>query len=312
MNVDPGEERSAPRRTQPGPATSSAPSAAPCEPGALRVNKEGCPCCRRADGASWRALPGDAAGSDAPSPEEPPVSPRPALHRSIGLLHATALVAGIIIGASIFVQRAEIMREVPSVAGMLAVWVTAGLLAVAGALMCAELASAMPRTGGIYVFLRETLSPALAFLWGWAMFWSMHSGIVAAIAVVFARYVAYFVPLGDAGIRAAAIAAVLLVSAVNYAGVQHGSRLQTAFTVVKVLAILLMILAGFTLGSGAPEPAGAAGDAPGGATAAGFVRALIAGLFAFGGWHMVTYAAGETRDPERTIPRALAIGMAVV
>src|SRR5690606_33572355 len=137
----------------------------------------------------------------------------------------------------------------------------------------------------------------------------IHSGIVAALAVVFARYIASFVPLGDTGIRAAAIAAILLVSAVNYAGVKHGSRLQTAFTVVKVLAILLMILAGFTLGSGAPGAGGGAGDAPGGVTAAGFVRALIAGLFAFGGWHMVTYAAGETRDPERTIPRALAIGM---
>jgi len=240
------------------------------------------------------------------------VSARPALHRSIGLLHATALVAGIIIGASIFVQPAEITREVPSVGGMLAVWGTAGLLSVAGALICAELASAMPLTGGIYVFLRETLSPALAFLWGWAMFWSIHSGIIGAIAVVFARYVAYFVPLGDTGIRAAAIAAILLVSAVNYAGVKHGSRLQTAFTVVKVLAILLMILAGFTLGSGAPDSAGGAGDAPGSVTADGVVRALIAGLFAFGGWHMVTYSAGETRDPERTIPRALAIGMAVV
>ena len=121
---------------------------------------------------------------------------------SINRLHATALVVGIIIGASIFVQPSEINRHVPTVAGVLSVWIAAGVLTLFGALVCAELASAFPRTGGVYVFLRETFSPAAGFLWGWAMFWSMHSGIIAAIAMVFARYVGDFVPLGDLGIRA--------------------------------------------------------------------------------------------------------------
>jgi Amidohydrolase/Amino acid permease len=115
------------------------------------------------------------------------------------------MVAGIVIGASIFVQPSEISRLVPSAGGMLLVWLVSGLLTFIGSLVCAELASAFPRTGGVYVFLKETYSPAVGFLWGWAMFWMMHSGIVAAIAVVVARYVGYFVALSDAGVKLVAI-----------------------------------------------------------------------------------------------------------
>ena len=94
------------------------------------------------------------------------------------------MVVGIIIGASIFVQPSEISRYVPSIPGMLAVWLAAGLLTLCGALVCAELSSAFPRTGGVYIFLKETLSPGWGFLWGWAMFWSVHSGIIAASSVI--------------------------------------------------------------------------------------------------------------------------------
>src|SRR5437867_625015 len=103
------------------------------------------------------------------------------LTRSITLLRATSMVVGIIIGASIFVQPSEIMRYVPSVGGILLVWLLCGILTLFGALVCAELSRAFPQTGGVYVFLKESYSPSIGFLWGWAMFWSMHSGIVAAI-----------------------------------------------------------------------------------------------------------------------------------
>src|SRR5256885_156663 len=153
------------------------------------------------------------------------------LRRSIGPVRATAMVVGTIIGASIFVQPSVITGEMRSVAGVVLVWALAGGLTLAGALICAELASAYPLSGGVYVFLREAYSPALGFLWGWAMFWSMHSGIIAAIAMVFSRYVAYFVPLGDAGLKAVAIGAVLLLSAVNYLGVAFGSAVQAGVTI---------------------------------------------------------------------------------
>jgi APA family basic amino acid/polyamine antiporter len=235
----------------------------------------------------------------------------PELRRAIGPVRATALVAGIIIGASIFVQPSEISAHVPSIAGVFAVWLTAGALTLCGALLCAELASAFPSAGGVYAFLREAFSPPVGFLWGWAMFWSMHTGIVAAIAVVFARYMGQLVALDDAGVRVVAIAGIAGVTAANYAGVRIGSALQTALTVAKVAAIVLVLALGFVLGARLPEHFRGATDAPP-LTAGGFTLALIAGLFAYGGWHMVTYAAEETREPERTIPRALWWGVLVV
>ena len=251
----------------------------------------------------------DLGHDQATSPKAQP--PSPPLTRAIRLPHATAIVVGIIIGASVFVQASEITARVPSLIGVTLAWTTAGLLSMAGALVCAELSSAFPRTGGVYVFLREIYSPALGFLWGWAMFWSMHTGILAAIATVFARYAAYFVPMNDTMLRATAVAAIVVLSVVNYLGVKLGSRVQTAFTAVKVLAVLAIIVVGLFLGP-------ARSDAPGtGAIgfyldAGGFLLAVGAGLFAFGGWHMVTYTAEETENPERTIPRSLILGTLIV
>jgi len=233
----------------------------------------------------------------------------PALSRSLRLRHATAMVVGTIIGASIFVQPSEITSAVPWIPGLLAAWAVAGLLTIAGALICAELASAYPRTGGVYVFLSETLSPGVGFLWAWAMFWSMHSGIIAAIAVIFARYVGYFVPLSQTGVRVTAIGAILILSGINYLGVKQGSRLQAAFTLGKLVAIAVIILLGFSLGSRLPHFVGAAAPPD---LLRHFPRAVAAGLFAFGGWHMVTYVAGETVEARRTIPLALMIGTAIV
>jgi APA family basic amino acid/polyamine antiporter len=228
------------------------------------------------------------------------------LERSIGLTQATAMVIGTIVGSSIFVQPSEVSRAVPTFNGMLLVWIAAGALTWFGASICAELASVYPRTGGVYVFLREMFSPAAGFLWGWAMFWSMHSGIIAAIAMVFGRYFATILPLGDRGIRLVAVGGILVLSAINYVGVRPGSSVQTALTITKIAAIIVLLALLFGMGAAhMPSAAGAIGSR-------GFLRALVAGLFAFGGWHMVTYAAEETRSPERTIPRALMLGTAVV
>lgn len=229
----------------------------------------------------------------------------------MGLYSAAAMVVGIILGAAIFVQPSEIGRFIPNIPGMLAMWLLAGVLTLCGALVCAELASAFPQTGGVYIFLKEGVSPAAGFLWGWAMFWSVHSGIIAATAVIFARYAGYFMPLGDAGTREVAIGAIALLSAINYFGVRQGSRVQVVLTSAKVLAIVLILLFAFTLG--APNrPTAVVAPAAALPGLREFLLAMIAGLFAFGGWHMVTYAAGETRDAARTIPRALLIGTLVV
>jgi len=235
----------------------------------------------------------------------------PELRRSLGLTAATAMVVGTIIGASIFVQPSEITRQMPSVTGIVLAWIAAGVLTLFGALVCAELASAFPRTGGVYVFLKEAFSPAAGFLWGWAMFWSMHTGIIAAIAVVFARYAAFFVPLDDVGLRIVAVGVIVVLSAVNYLGVRHGGLVQSVFTAAKLLAIAAIIAVGAAWSGQLPVVVGG-GAAAGSVTVEGFVLAIAAGLFAYGGWHMVTYAAGETKDPARTIPGALVIGTLVV
>ena len=229
----------------------------------------------------------------------------------MGVPHATAMVVGTIIGASIFVQPAEITGRVPSIAGVLLVWLVSGVLTMFGALVCAELASIYTQSGGVYVYLKEAFTPALGFLWGWAMFWTVHSGIIAVVAMVIARYVRYFVPgIGGPGQKIVAVTVILVLSAVNYFGVKHGSTLQMLFTIGKLVAVAAMIVVGFALGSRVPEHFVA--PASTGISIRDFALALVAGLFAFGGWHMVAYNAEETANPRRTIPLALILGTSIV
>ena len=230
-------------------------------------------------------------------------------------LNALAMVVGTIIGASIFAQPSEIARHLSLPAAIMLVWLACGILTLFGAFVCAELASAFPQTGGVYVFLRETFSPLAGFLWGWAMFWSVHTGIIAAIATVFARYTAHFINdgnVGDAGIRTIAVAVILCVSALTAAGMRIGTRVQTALTVLKVAAIaaLVAIGAAYVASHGATTTTAAAQASEAGFS--GFLLAMVAGLFAYGGWHIVTYTAGETVMAARNIPFALVAGVGVV
>ena len=235
------------------------------------------------------------------------------LARSLTRLNATAMVAGTIIGASIFVQPSEIARHLDTPTAIMTAWIACGVLTLFGAFVCAELASAFPQTGGMYVFLRETFSPLAGFLWGWAMFWSVHSGIIAAIAVVFGRYASVFLPpemQTDTTVRVLAVGVILGLSAVNYVGVRSGGRVQTVLTIVKVAAIAALVIAGFLFA--APVSPVPAADLSGDRGVTPFVLAMVAGLFAYGGWHMVTYTAGETTMPAKTVPVALVVGVGIV
>ena len=234
------------------------------------------------------------------------------LRRAIGLPHATAMVVGTIIGASIFVQPSEITGQINSIKGVFLIWLIAGLLTFFGALVCAEMASMFTQSGGVYVYLKEAFSPSIGFLWGWAMFWSVHSGIIAAISVIFSRYVSYFFPLNDVMIRVVSIVVIFILSAINYIGVKQGSTLQTFFTLGKIIAILFIVVVGFALGSRVPEHFAAGDIVQSGFSLNSFFLALVAGLFAFGGWHMVTYNSEETINPRKTIPRALMLGTLIV
>jgi APA family basic amino acid/polyamine antiporter len=228
----------------------------------------------------------------------------------MGLTAATSMVVGIIVGASIFVQPAEVTRLVPNRSGVILAWLVSGVLTLCAALVCAELARLFPDTGGVYVFLKHIYSPALGFLWGWTMFFVMHAGILAAIAVVLARYVGYFFSFGDMGVHLLAMAAILLVSFIQYLGVKPGSAVQVVLTAAKIFAVALLCALIFALGKTAHHDVIASADQS--VHLASFGLAVAAGLFAFGGWHMVSYSAGETRNPERTIPRALIFGVLIV
>jgi APA family basic amino acid/polyamine antiporter len=210
------------------------------------------------------------------------------------------------------VQASEVTGHVPAFGAVLLAWIVSGVLTMFGALACAELSSAFPRTGGVYVFLRESYAPVAGFLWGWAMFWVMHSGIIAAMAMVFARYAGFFVTLDDQAMRAVAVGTIWTVSILNYLGVKRGSTVQTVFTAGKLAAVAIIVVVGFAAGARLPEHF-QRGAAPVDAVSVhGFLLAVIAGLFAFGGWHVVTYTAEETVQPERTIPHALVIGILIV
>ncbi len=230
----------------------------------------------------------------------------------MGLPQATAMVAGTIIGAAIFVQPAEITGQVPSGRGIFLVWLIAGILTFFGALVCAELSSIFTQSGGVYIYLKEAFSPSIGFLWGWSMFWSIHSGIIAAIAVIFARYVAFYATLSDTAIKVIAIGVIVVISAINYLGVKQGSTVQTLFTLGKVVAIVFIVIVGFVFGSKVPEHVVTKGIASNEISISHFFLALVAGLFAFGGWHMVTYNSEETINPRKTIPHALMLGTVIV
>jgi basic amino acid/polyamine antiporter, APA family len=219
------------------------------------------------------------------------------------------MVVGSIIGAGIFVQPSEIARHLQTPEQIIFVWLACGVLTLFGAMVCAELASAFPVTGGLYVFLRDTFSPMTGFLWGWSMFWTMHSGIIAAIATVFSRYASYLlIDLGAPDTRILAVAVIAGLSVLNYRGTRTGSQLQTGLTAAKLAVIAALVAGGFVLGGSSPS----ATDPDHQTSLSDLLLATVAGLFAYGGWHIVTYLAGETVMPARTVPAALLAGVGIV
>jgi APA family basic amino acid/polyamine antiporter len=196
---------------------------------------------------------------------------------------------------------------------VLAVWVVGGVLALAGALTYAELGAMMPDAGGAYVYIRAAFGALPAFLCGWMTLASIASGATAAVAMAFAGYLGRFVDLAPVGgALPVAVATIALVGLTNWFGVRPGVTVQNLCTVAKVSAIAALVVGGAlawrTLGAPPPVPTAPAAPPP----AAGLATAFVAVLFTIGGWQQMNMVAGEVRDPGRTIPRALAAGIAVV
>ena len=237
-----------------------------------------------------------------------------ALARELTLPAATALVVGQVIAVGIFLTPGTIIRTVAAPLWMLGVWTAIGGMAVCGALCYGALAARRPLAGGGYVYLREAYGPRVAFLYGWKCLLVMDPGITAALATGFASYAAYLVPMGALGQRAAAIGAIAAFAAVHVIGVRIGTRLLTTLAVLKLALIGGLVAAAFASAGGSwshfvpfatrPRQAPPLGGALAGA--------LVSAFFAFGGWWEVTKIAGEVRDPSRTVPRALWVGLTTV
>lgn len=236
-----------------------------------------------------------------------PVAGDSVLRRELGIWDASSLVVGTVIGAGIFLVPSIMARRLPSDAGILAVWVVGGILSLFGALAYGELGAMFPRTGGQYIFLREAFGKPLAFLCGWALFLVVMPGQIAALAIGFATYLGTFITLGTAGERGVAVGLIALLTLVNYRGLRFGTAVQNSLTALKLAGIAVLVLAAFL--SHRPNQlhfaATRADFAP-----RSFGLALAVALVAYDGWNNLSFVNGEIRNPGRTIPKALGLGVA--
>jgi APA family basic amino acid/polyamine antiporter len=260
--------------------------------------------------------------------------------RELGLLDATLLVAGSMIGSGIFIVSADITRHTASAGWLIAVWVIGGFMTLTAALSYGELSGMYPKAGGQYVYLREAYNPLVAFLYGWSLFTVIQTGTIAAVGVSFYKFLAYFVPgfsedrvlfaIGSFHVSPAqvlAIATIFLLTWINSRGIRKGKIIQTTFTLTKVGSMAILILFGLVLlkngvwhanwsdawrlhrisADGATQ---AYTDRPAlwGAVAAALVGAIVS----YDAWNNVTFVAGEMTNPKRNIGLSLLLGTVIV
>jgi basic amino acid/polyamine antiporter, APA family len=236
------------------------------------------------------------------------------LERRIGLRTATAVVVGEVIAVGIFLTPAGMAKLIGSPFWLLVVWLVAGAMALAGALCYGELAARFPEAGGGYVYLREAYGEWLAFLYGWMALVVMDPGITAALGAGLGGYVAYVAGLSPAGAKAVAVSAILALAAANVFGVRVGAWLMRWLTVLKLGLLAAVLGWGFVFQLGdwshfSPFVAQREGSAP---LLAALAGGLVSAFFSFGGWWDLSKLAGEVREPERTLPRALVYGVLIV
>jgi APA family basic amino acid/polyamine antiporter len=233
------------------------------------------------------------------------------LPRRLSLIDAALIVIGVVIGSGIFLLPNVIARSLPSGAAILAVWIVAGVLSYFGALAYAELGAMMPATGGQYVYLREAFGPGCAFLSGWVFMLAVIPGGMAFLAVGFSIYLDHFIPLSPSWRQIVSLALLAALAAANYIGVKEGAWIQRIFTSLKIAGLLLLIgTAAF-----APHVARAPAIAAPPLSALSYRSvgyALTACLMAYNGWSYVSFVAGEIKNPQRNLPRAMTLGMIAV
>ncbi len=237
--------------------------------------------------------------------------------RRLGLFSATMAVAGGIIGGGIFRTPATVAQRVGSTRLVLVAWSLGGVIALIGAFCFGELGARRPKAGGGYVYLRETWGPLPAFLYGWALLLVIATGAIAAVSVTFANYALALAGLSESLTVPLAVAAIALLAGINYVGVKPAAVTQNIFTVLKLAALAALI--GATLfvatpsASVRPSPPLSTGTPLSGvATVIALGAALVPILFTYGGWQQTNFIAEEIVEPEKNLPRALVLGVAIV
>ncbi len=251
----------------------------------------------------------------------------PGLVRGLGLLDATTLIVGSVMGSGIFFAPSYMARMIETPGLLLGLWVLGGFLTLAGALAYGEMAAALPRSGGQYVFLSEAFSPLFGFLYGWTLLLAINTGFVAAVSVAFAKTLGFFVPavgegsllvsLGGFRFSTAQAIALLVIGSITYlnvTGLRSGATVQNVFTIAKVAAVAVLVVLAIVTGKGSAArftpvvglQLGVEGVRIG--LFAAIAGAMSKALFSYDAWNSVTFAAEEVKDPERNLPRALLLG----
>jgi APA family basic amino acid/polyamine antiporter len=263
--------------------------------------------------------------------------------QSIGLLDATMIVAGSMIGSGIFIVSTEITRNVGSAGLLLLMWILAGVITIIAAMSYGELSSMYPKAGGMYIYLRESFNPLIGFLYGWTFFTIIQTGTIAAVGVAFAKFTAYLIPsVGEDNIlfqigafkiaasQLVSIVVIVLLTLINSRGVKNGVAVQTTLTVIKIASLVGLIGFGFLLGADADiwnatwkdawsltslkqSADGVEISALAGLGAFGAIAIAMKGsLFSCDSWHNISFIAGEVKNPKRNIGLSLLLGTIIV
>ncbi len=234
------------------------------------------------------------------------------LKQNLTLFDITMIATGSVIGSGIFLTPSIIAKALPSPMWILLVWIAGGIMALTGALTFAELGAMMPKAGGVYVYLTETFGKLVGFLYGWAYFLVVNTGGVAALAVAFATYFGYFVPLNPASLKVVAIVGIIFLTILNVRGVKAGAIFSDLFTVLKLVGIVGLIIIGLGWGSSRSSDFTAPlGDLSHGLGSA-LAIAMVGVIWSCGGWQHATFTAGEAKNPKRTVPFGMIIGAIIV
>jgi amino acid transporter len=235
------------------------------------------------------------------------------LPRTLGLWSSVALVVGITIGSGIFRSPAGIARQAPNPLVMIGLWVAGGAITLCGALSLAEIAAALPETGGIYAYLREAWGRRAAFLFGWSELVLIRASALGGIAVVFGEYLLRSFGIDPSGhvllARGLSAGAIVFAAAVNVRGANLGALIVGVATWAKFAALAVLVLASFALGGSHGASAVHFTAASAGPLAVGSIGlALVSVLWAYDGWADLSFASGEVKDPGRNLPRAIILG----